>query len=454
MKICEYIQGKTAIENVLFFYSLSITKQFIYYKIDTVSASLLKYIERCFPMLVESKDFLHLDFSVVAKILRSSELNVDSEVEVVKAANDWFQHNIVARGKFAKQLLLKIRVPLLTEHALNYIKDKTLSITENSEFVDSLKEVLVNKKHFFQNKSSSYFTRRYCSQNKFNILFCAGYSKNKRKNLKGVSEIDGRNLEDIQFLRPMIEERRYSKSVCVKGEVYVFCGESNSCKLIKSIEKYSTTTRTWNIVADMLDNREDFCVCSFMDEIFIFGGFRYRSGLDDDDEGVSSSCLQFFRNPTKWKKVSSMIGERKDAACAVFQGNIVISGGINKRSHNLNTVESYDVFADKWSFMPNTIKSKSEHSLVVVKNKLFVIGRSYDNCEVFDKFCKEFVALKSPFYIDFHEAISIRNKIIIIQHFSSYIACYDAETDKWSKKSFKRTKSLKGFSCAKLPCYQ
>ena len=36
---------------------------------------------------------------------------------------------------------------------------------------------------------------------------------------------------------------------------------------------------------------------------------------------------------------------KSDSACAVFEENIVVSGGFDNRNR-LNTVKSYDVFAD------------------------------------------------------------------------------------------------------------
>ena len=45
-----------------------------------------------------------------------------------------------------------------------------------------------------------------------------------------------------------------------------------------------------------------------------------------------------------------------------FKKNIVVSGGQNNTAFSLDTVESYDVFADKWTSMPNTIENNKFHS--------------------------------------------------------------------------------------------
>ena len=70
------------------------------------------------------------------------------------------------------------------------------------------------------------------------------------------------------------------------------------------------------------------------------------------------------------KKVAGMNEARRDAACTVFEGRIVVSGGLDINYNKLNTVDSYDVIADEWSPMANMIQSKRYHSSVVVRNKL------------------------------------------------------------------------------------
>ena len=47
------------------------------------------YIERCFPIVCEKNNFKILEFAQVAKIISSSELNIDLEMEVKNAINFW-----------------------------------------------------------------------------------------------------------------------------------------------------------------------------------------------------------------------------------------------------------------------------------------------------------------------------------------------------------------------------
>ena len=101
--------------------------------------------------------------------------------------------------------------------------------------------------------------------------------------------------------------------------------------------------------------------------------------------------------------------------------------------------------------MPNTSSSASSHSLVVVKDNLFVIS---DTCEVFDDACKQFVVfksprLRSPFVIT--RACSIGSKILVIQDEPPYFVCYDVEEGAWSEELCQAARNRAFFSYVQVP---
>ena len=56
-------------------------------------------------MIADTVNFLELDFIIIKKILSSSGLNIDSELQVFNAADSWLCHDITERRKYAKELL-------------------------------------------------------------------------------------------------------------------------------------------------------------------------------------------------------------------------------------------------------------------------------------------------------------------------------------------------------------
>ena len=119
-KLCKIIEDKCNNHNMLICHQL--TKLF---NLLSLAKATFSYIERSFTMLAETDSFKELDFITLVKILRSSRLLITSELEVYNAANKWVSYNIIDRSKFAKDLLLTVRFPLLPDSTLKYIQRKT-----------------------------------------------------------------------------------------------------------------------------------------------------------------------------------------------------------------------------------------------------------------------------------------------------------------------------------------
>ena len=440
-KLCSFIKNTLNTKNVLSFYLL--TKLF---KLTSFSKTTFSYIERSFTMIAESKDFVELDFIRVVKILRSSELLISSELEVYDSANTWLSYNLTERSKFAKELLLTVRFPLLSDATLNYLLYRSSSFSEITECYELFKKISESKEVVFQDKSSIYYKTRYCNQDMFDILLCGGFDTSRSRKVVGkVRQLDVK-IFNAKVLPPMIMNRQYSSAVCVKGEVYIFGGLDENHTWISSVEKYSPFTKTWNKVADIHDERSWYCVCAFMSKVFVIGGHKKST--------VTNSCLQFDTRDYSWKEVAGMNEARKRLACAVFEERIVVSGGSDNNFRKFNSVESYDVAADKFTPMPNMIGRRMGHNLVAVKNKLFVIGGNrFGNYEVFDSINNKFVLLQSRISFRCNKALSIGTKIYIFQAYKSFVVSCDVDEDEWSIKSSEATENISCFSCVRVPIY-
>ena len=410
--------------------------------LQELSKTSLHIIERRFTTVVDSENFLELDFTLVAAILNSSELLIDSELQVFNVMNAWLNHKRFERSKHAKYLLQTVRLSLLTVPALNNILDNNLWITENEECTYIINKAIRNKNPF--NSSGAKSTNRYCSQKNFNILLVGG--KNcKNEILRNVFTIDANNLSIINNLSPFKHERQFPKVVCVKGETYVFNGCDHRSMPVMNVEKYSHVTKTWNVISKMYDWRINCCACSFIDSFYVLGGFS---------NDYSNSCLVFNTTNETWKEIARMNEARSDASCVVFRGSVVVTGGFNKNDGILNTVEAYDHIDNSWSNMPSMIKRRYYHKSVAIKNKLFLVGGVLDcNIEVFDSHCNKFVLLRCPndlSYTKIADVASFANKVLIFSNKKGLVIRYDVENDVWSEKRCKSTKRIEYFSCVKV----
>ena len=410
-------------------------------------------------MVVDSQNFLELDFMFVERILANSNLRITTELEVFNAAHNWISHNIKDRTKFAKSLLLNVRLSLLSEYALKHLLNNSSSFSNNDACVEILKKHLHKKDNLVGHRSELSSTNRYCSQNKFGILVCGGFSYISWSLPGQVNQIDGTNFKSLKVLPPMTEALADFQTVFLKGEAYFFSGYGADVKFQNYFNKFSFATNRWNKAADMYDDRRDFCTCAFMNKIFVIGGcytdFRVGDNWERTDWRETDSCVVYDVTDNRWREVARMKQVRAFAACTGFEGKVVVSGGKFEDESRLKSVESYDAVADEWSRMPSMVGSKSEHSMVAVRNKLFAVGRK--SFEVFDSTSRKFITLKLSLnkFKRFNSAVSIGNKICVFQNNlrNSSVFCYDINKNEWSEESCEVIYNLKMFSCLKVPSF-
>ena len=337
------------------------------------------------------------------------------------------------------KLAQQIRV-IFTNICLNlYNNIIYIFITYDNDCTKILKAVVQNRRASHKNSSGTSHKSRHCSNNVYSMLiskdctfdFGASVDNIKRVVLKMrcLPLAKGKDREiSIQNWKP----------VFCRGEIYLFGGNNK----LKSVERYSAKTESWQRVADLFDFLEDCCARASMGSVFLLGGSRERKvarflGLSHH----KNFCRRFDARDNKWKRVARMNGARSLAEGTIFEGKLVVTGGYNNTElAGLKTVESYDHVSDSWSQMPDTIERRRYHRSVSVRNKLFVVGR--ESCEVFDSCFRKFVLLKpkpssvaSSFHI-FSHIFSIGSNIFILGHGMTTALCYDFESEEWSDGNF------------------
>ena len=445
-ELSENMKDKLNVENALFLFKIADV-----FSLPILYETTLSYTYRSFTMVTKMQSFLELDFWNVANILKSSQLSVTSELEVLNAAEAWINYNSKERSKFSKDLLSKVRLHLLSEHALKFILGKNSKFCDIDECVETMNDMLRSKKSFHHKKSCNILTNRYCDQNKFNILVCGGVDFRRvgfKKFSEYINHFDGNDLKNYKQFN-LISRGRGLQAAVIKNAVYFFGGFGPKEVPIVSVQKYSFTTNCVENVCDMYDDRECHCVCSFMDKVYIIGGSNIKS-----NKKTYNYCLEFDTKDCSWKETTRTLEQRDYPACAVFQGRLVVSGGKYAGTlPYLKSVEVYDHVAKKWSYMPSLNYGRCGHSSVAVRNKLFVgPGFAHLSLEVFDTVCNKFVVVK---YKVINRGcvglFSIENKLFIFSNLSSAVVCYNVETEEWSEEPFKITEDLHGCCCVKIP---
>ena len=75
-------------------------------------------------MVAETNNFFELNFYPDYKIVLSSELNIHSEIEIFNASISWLKHKTETRKKLEKEVLSKVRLHLVSDHAMKHLLDR------------------------------------------------------------------------------------------------------------------------------------------------------------------------------------------------------------------------------------------------------------------------------------------------------------------------------------------
>ena len=428
-----YTRGKITPQNAATYLQF-----FNFFCLSKLYGSAVKYVQRWFTVVAETDNFLNLEYSLVKRVLSSSNLHTTSEFEVFDAANAWLGHYYKERSGHAKELLLTVRLNLFSCHGLNHCAlQKTSWFIKDEECLDILNEIVKNKENYFKYVPNRCSVSRYCNQNDFKIL-------HSRENdltynwvtvsLSFVEEIDGTNLQNVRDVPLLTKDHNFTHNcppmVYLNGHVYLLSCLDDKDNSVKKIKKYSIASNALETLGDMLDDFYDSCVCGFINKIYFVGGSTLK--------GEVTCC--FDTVDCAWKYAAGTNHYRSNAACTVFEGKVVVSGGQHYNYTDLSSVEAFDHVADEWSFMPSMIESASRHELVAVKNKLFAVGSWKRFVEVYDSTSGIFAAVKQPGTTNFNGTARVDKvfsvgRVVFITFESNVALCYDVDKEEYFEEA-------------------
>ena len=202
-----------------------------------------------------------------------------------------------------------------------------------------------------------------------------------------------------------------------------------------SVEVYSEKTKTWKHRYINFEERFGYCLCSFMSKMYIIGGYVRN------DKNISSTCYTYNIKTNERIDIADLNQARSCAACKVFEGKIVVTGGFSSLdSCQLKSVKSYDYYENKWTYLPDMNDKRCFHAAVSMGNKLFVIGGiRTTSCEMFDSCSRIFININSEMKVSaldkyYFRAFCVGYYILVFHHSESLktvIYLYDISGYKW-----------------------
>ena len=251
-------------------------------------------------------------------------------------------------------------------------------------------------KKLFCNVPSVLYQNRFCRQEHFDIISSVTFYDESKKLLKlhypSLNKID--NILDY-------ETSNYS-SVVTSSDVYTFCRQDNLN--IFRYEGEDSEKIKYNKKVVLPEKAVLRFACSFMKYLFVYVEFP--------DKFNTKYCLKYNIKTTEWTYKANWNCYRFSAACAIFEGKIVMSDGYCTR------VGAYDYYEDNYTYLPDMIKIRSNHGAVSMGNKMFVIGGERNSTsEVFDSISRKFTYITNMLtcakQIKHVRAVGIDRKIIV-----------------------------------------
>ena len=128
-------------------------------------------------------------------------------------------------------------------------------------------------------KNSVLYQARYCAQEDFSVAV----RKNTSLKLLEIP-LSMKSYENSKQIGVITKRRHNSKIVAHGSNLFVI---SESRRNIM-FEKYLVSSEEKIVLPSMLDKRINFCVCSFMQKIYVIGG---ESKIQENSSSIFDSCM-------------------------------------------------------------------------------------------------------------------------------------------------------------------
>ncbi|XP_060063819.1 kelch-like protein 12 [Ylistrum balloti] len=367
-----------------------------------------------FEEVLMQEEYRNLPLEQVKSLIRSDELQVNSEEPVFNAVMTWVKYDPDTRKEYLAQLLQHVRLAMLSARFITDVVDDEPLIKRCHECRDLLDEA--KKFHLRPDLRSSMVGPRMKSRiGTDDILVVMGGFGSHQNMVEVVEQYDPKSGE-WRRLPNLTKRRRYVAAAALAGKVYVIGGYDGQSRL-NTVEclDISADDPVWQTIAPMSHRRGLAGVCVYKGEIYVCGGFdgftrhtsmecynphtnqwHILSGMAVGREGAGlvvsgdkiygiggydgvnllDSAEVYDPVKEEWSNIAPMSTRRSGAGVAVVNDLVYVCGGYDGTDH-LASVESYNTHTGQWSAVTHMIVPRCYVGACVLRGKLFVVA-GYD----------------------------------------------------------------------------
>ena len=399
-----------------------------------------KYAIENFRQLSKTEEFLTTPAPLLAELVKSEDLRVRSEEELLECVLRWYRHDEPSRIKVVPSILQHVKLPLIPYDILSTKLLANQSLAGNPEC-----QLLITSAESFQSDSRvaekwlntteyiRYVPRKSIGQCLF-VYVVGGETSPGRLT---VSTLEGYNpsKNTWRVLAPMAKTRR-GVGIAVLYSMLYAVGGSDGVQALRLVERYDPHSNTWSPTTDMKQERSSVAVS-------VLGGYLYAIGGYDGIMSCLSTVERFDPSTDEWSFVAEMNIPRSMHATGVIADRIYVVGGYDG-STDLSSCEVYDPKSDSWNVIKEMHSKRCMAAAGVIDDLLYVVGGCYcsqslSSMEVYDPNSNQWT-VKS----DMLEARSglgvgvVGSKLFALggngadAGYSSSVECYDPVSDSWT----------------------
>ncbi|XP_072333529.1 kelch-like protein 24 isoform X2 [Scyliorhinus torazame] len=369
----EFLENQLAPCNCLGFLSFANL-----FSIQALSEKSKRFLLERFPDVIQHEEFLQLSKDDLCDQLTSDFLAVTKEETVFEAVMHWVYHDVPNRRRALKELLERVRIPLLEQI---YFVEKV----ETDELILSSKECLPLLQE----------ARRY-------------------------------HIFGNEIMSPRARPRKFMNV----AEVIVMVGgcDRKGCTTLPYTQQYNPGTGEWAQLTKIPDySKSEFAVCALKNDIFLSGGNLYSN-----DVWMYNSQLNI------WVRVAPLNKGRWRHRMVVLQGQLYVVGGFNGFSR-MSSVECYNPYLNRWSYTASLLEAVSSAAVAACLSKLYVLGGALSNqlnsnkVQCYDPVKNDWTLTSStPFTQRCINGVTLNDVIYVMGGLMECMYKYDPIKDNWT----------------------
>ena len=391
-----------------------------------------------FSEVAQSEEFLTTPASYLIELIRSEDLNVRSEGEVLDCVLRWFRNDEQARENNIHLILQHVKFPLIPWETLSEKIFSHHSLSTNPE----CQILLTNAKNFQLHPNLAevhaddpqYIPRKSVGQNMF--IYVVGGETSPGRSTVGCVDQFYPVKNTWTELAPMGKARRGIGVGILNGLLFAV-GGSDGISALRLVECYDPHTNAWRRVADMIEERSSVAAIGLGEYLYAVGGY----------DGIMS-CLKTVErydhaNDT-WSYVAKMNIARSMAGVAALNNCLFAVGGYDGSS-DLASCEMYDVERDLWVMQEGMNSRRCMAGVAVLQGLLYALGGcdrslSLDSTEVYDPEKNQWSVMAEMSEPRSGVGVAVVGRKLyamggysgVGSDYCSTVECYDPETNSWS----------------------